>query len=315
MRQACAAMPARWLLLWGRQTRDRHVPAKIYGVGKNSADEQAHQRQRPHRVMLDRAHRPAIFIYMAWRLLCTRHLSEKRRMQNPQRFWLLLLLSASSVSYARAHAGAHQPPTTIQASAEQHLRKVLPSTGQTVHLKADDLDSRLRLAACPMPLEVFLPNGANAGSRVTTGVRCTHGNQWTIFVPVSIESEVPVLVLNKALARNAAVGAQDVETQVQRVPGLGNSNLKSASQLAGQRLKRGLPAGTVLAPTMLQPELVIRRGQQVTVIASVAGIEVRSQGVALGDASANSRIRVKSLNSAKVIEGLVDNNHMVRVDL
>lgn len=236
-------------------------------------------------------------------------------MRNPQRFWVFLLLSAFSVLYGRAHAGAYQPLPTIQASAEQHLRTVLPNANEHVYLKADDLDSRLRLAACPVPLEVFLPNGANIGSRVTTGVRCTQGTQWTIYVPVSIESEVPVLVLNKALARNATIGLQDVETRLQRVPGLGSSHLKSVSELAGQRLKRDLPGGTVLNPAMLQPEIVIKRGQQVTVVASVSGIEVRTQGVALGDASANSRIRVKNLNSAKVVEGLVDNQNMVRINL
>ncbi len=235
-------------------------------------------------------------------------------MGNLQRFWLLLLLSASSVFCTRAHAGAYQPLPTIQASAEQHLRKVLPNAGSNVHLKADDLDNRLHLAACPSPLEVFLPSGAN-GSRVTTGVRCNQGNQWTVYVPVSIESDVPVVVLNRALARNATVGIQDVEIRVQRIQGLGSNTVKSAAELAGQRLKRDLPAGTVLTPAMLQPEIVIKRGQQVTVVASVSGIEVRTQGVALGDASANSRIRVKNLNSAKVVEGMVDNNNMVRVDL
>lgn len=236
-------------------------------------------------------------------------------MRDVQRFWLLLLLSASSVWYARAQAGAFQPLPTIQASAEQHLRALLPNGGANVYLKADDLDSRLRLAACPAPLEVFLPNGANIGTRVTIGVRCAQGAQWTLYVPVSIESEVPTLVLNKALARNAAVTPQDVETRLQRVPGQGGSTLKSLNELNGQRLKRDLPAGTVLTPSMLQPELVIKRGQQVTVVASVAGIEVLTQGVALTDASANSRIRVKNLNSAKVVEGLVDNQNRVRVDL
>jgi flagella basal body P-ring formation protein FlgA len=91
--------------------------------------------------------------------------------------------------------------------------------------------------------------------------------------------------------------------------------VKSLSELAGRRLKRDLPAGTVLTPAILQPEIVIKRGQQVTVVASVSGIEVRTQGVAMGDASANSRIRVKNLNSAKVVEGLVDTQNMVRVDL
>lgn len=215
----------------------------------------------------------------------------------------------------QAHAGEFESLATIQASAEQHVRSVLPAGGGTVYVKADNLDGRLKLAACSQPLEVFLPSGANSGSRVTAGVRCTQGAQWTIYLPLNIESEVSALVLNKALARNATVTGLDVTSQVQRIPGLGSNAIRSPGELAGQRLKRDLPAGTVLSPAMLQPELLIRRGQQVTVVALVGGIEVRTQAIALSDGVASSRIRVKNLNSAKVVEGFVDSSNVVRVDL
>ncbi len=240
-------------------------------------------------------------------------------MRRQHYFWSMCLLSATSVLWAqvqtRAHAAAFQSLIMIQASAEQHLRQLLPNDGRLILVTADSLDTRLRLAACPQPLEAFLPSGANIGSRVTTGVRCTAGTQWTVYVPVSVESESPTLVLNKALARNAVVTHQDVDVKPQRIPGLANPYLKSVTELAGQRLKRDVPAGTVLGPGMFQPEVLVRRGQQVTVVATVSGIEVRTQAVALSDGSANSRIRVKNLNSAKVVEGLVDSNSMVRVDL
>ncbi|MGE0115397.1 MAG: flagellar basal body P-ring formation chaperone FlgA [Steroidobacteraceae bacterium] len=227
-------------------------------------------------------------------------------------FWFLYLLSAAIMP---VQATGFESLQAIQTSAEQHLRTVLPNNSGNVYFKTDELDNRLRLADCPTPLEAFLPSGASIGSRVTIGVRCTQGTQWTVYVPVSIESEAPSLILNKALARNAAVTAQDVEIRVQRLPGLGSTNLRSVAELDGKRLKRDLPAGTILNPAMLQPEILIHRGQQVTVVAKMAGIEVRSQAVALGDGSINSRIRVKNLNSAKVVEGLVDNSNMVRVDL
>jgi flagellar basal body P-ring formation protein FlgA len=225
------------------------------------------------------------------------------------------LLSVMCLLGDHVQAADFELLTAIEASAEQHVRSVLPGNSGMVYIKADNLDSRLKLAACMKPLEAFLPSGANLGSRVTVGVRCTQGMQWTVYLPLSIESETPTLVLNKALARTAVVTAQDVTSQVQRVPGLGSNTIRTISELAGQRLKRDLPAGTVLSPSMLQPEMLIKRGQQVTVVAIVGGIEVRTQAVALADGVASSRIRVKNLNSAKVVEGLVDTNSVVRVEL
>ena len=233
----------------------------------------------------------------------------QRNIRSP---WLLVLAYLLG-SYAEA--GEFESLTTLQAGAEHYVRSVLPAGSGTVYVKADNLDGRLKLAACSQPLEVFLPSGASLGSRLTAGVRCTQGAQWTIYLPLNIESEVSALVLNKALARNATVTAVDVTSQVQRIPGLASNAIRSVGELAGQRLKRDLPAGTILSPAMLQPALLIRRGQQVTVVAMVAGIEVRTQAIALSDGSASSRIRVKNLNSAKVVEGSVDTNNVVRVDL
>jgi flagella basal body P-ring formation protein FlgA len=227
----------------------------------------------------------------------------------------LCLLSIASFAAGLAQAQDIQPLASIQASAEQLLRSSLPNNSGTLYIKADNLDSRLRLAACPQPLEAFLPSGVSVGSRVTVGVRCSGGTQWTIYLPLNIESEVTALVLNKALARNAAVTDHDVAKQVQRIPGLASNAIRSMDELAGQRLKRDLPAGTVLSPSLMQPETLIKRGQQVTVVAMIAGLEVRSQGVALSDGVASSRIRVKNLNSAKVVEGLVDTHSVVRVEL
>jgi flagellar basal body P-ring formation protein FlgA len=236
-------------------------------------------------------------------------------MRMPARFLLWCLLPLTTLMNHAAGAAEVQSLPDIQAAAEQYVRNSLPANGGTVYVKTDNLDSRLRLDSCPQPLEVFLPSGVGTGSRVTAGVRCSKGTQWTIYLALNIESEVSALVLNKALARGAAVTAQDVAPQMQRIQGVASNAIRSIDELARQRLKRDLPAGTVLSPAMLQPEMLIKRGQQVTVVAMVAGIEVRTTAIALTDGAASSRIRVKNLNSAKVVEGLVDTNSVVRVEL
>ena len=225
------------------------------------------------------------------------------------------LWSAVAMLWKPLQAGELQSLAQIQASAEQHLHTLLGAQHGTLFIEAAELDTRLRLAACPAALEVFLPSGANIGSRVTTGVRCTQGTQWTLYVPVNVAREVATLVLNKALARGAPVTANDVETRLQRIPGLSSDYLKTTSELSGKRLKRAVPAGTALNPAMFEAEILIRRGQQVTVVAAIGGIEVRSQGVAMNDGSASSRIQVKNTHSAKVVEGFVDSSSVVRINL
>lgn len=235
-------------------------------------------------------------------------------MSRTHRYYLSSLFLLS-LWFGVTHASTYQSLVSIQQAAEQHLQTLLLKSAATVHLAADSLDTRLHLSACAMPLQAFLPSGANLGSRATVGVRCTSGNSWTVYVPVNIESEVKVLRVKRALARDSAISALDVEIRSERVPGTGTVYLSDVTEVQDKRAKRDLAAGTILTPGMLQARLLIQRGQQVTILATVSGIEVRNQGVALTDGSANTRIQIRNLNSAKVIEGVVDQNGVVRVVL
>lgn len=230
-------------------------------------------------------------------------------------FLIRTLLLSFLIYIGSAHALSDHSLATIEEAAEQHVRALLPATTGKVLLQADRLDPRLHLSQCNTPLQAFLPSGANLGTKATVGVRCNDGNTWSVYVPVSIESEIDVLSLNKSVARNTPISALDVDIRTQRVPGLMNRYLKDVKSLQNKRSKRDLPAGTVLTPDMLQAELLVKRGQQVTILAEVAGIEVRNQGVALSDGSPDMRVQVKNLGSAKVIEGVVDVNGVIRVSL
>ncbi len=108
-------------------------------------------------------------------------------------------------------------------------------------------------------------------------------------MPVTIEVEVSVLVLRRPLARRSRVELADVEPQVRRMPGQASVFISDVATLQGHRLKRSLPVGTALTVDMLQPDLLVRRGQQVTLIAANGGVQIRAQGQALTEGAADER--------------------------
>ena len=225
---------------------------------------------------------------------------------------LLILLSALFATTAFA---ATQSLDDIQSAAEAFVRSHLPSSTAKQFVTASKLDPRLRVAACDQPLQAFEQNAAPLGVRVTVGVRCSAANTWTLYVPVSVEVEIPVLVLRRALARRARVAIMDVDTETRRVPGSIAIFLQDVTSLQGHRLKRSLPAGTALTVDMLVPDVVVRRGQQVTLIAASGPVEIRAQGHALTEGGVDDRIRVQNMSSLKVVEGVVVNDSVVRVGL
>jgi flagella basal body P-ring formation protein FlgA len=201
----------------------------------------------------------------------------------------------------------------IQKAAEAFVRASLPEKSGKHFVTANPLDPRLRLEPCAAPLETFSQGtGMNTG-RVTVGVRCPSATPWTIYVPVSIEVETSVLVLRRPLSRRSRVELADVELQVRRVPGLATVFVNDVASLKGHRLKRSLPVGTALTVDMLQPDVLVRRGQQVTLIAANGPVQIRAQGEALTEGALDERVRVRNVSSLKIVEGVVESSGVVRV--
>lgn len=224
--------------------------------------------------------------------------------------WILALLLPAS-----GFAQALQPTEDIRRVAEQFIAsQVTAAADARIHATADALDPRLRLPQCTTRPVGVLPPSARIGARVTVGVGCAQP-KWTVYVPVRLETELPVLVLRQSLPAKAAVTAADVEIQKRRVPGLAATYISSAGQLAGRHLKRAAAAGTPLAVELLAADLLVRRGQRVTLVANAGGIEVRAQGEAIADATPAGRVRVLNLNSRRVVEGQVETRDLVRVSL
>lgn len=213
-----------------------------------------------------------------------------------------------------AHAGT-QSLESIQAAAEAQVKLHLPPTNAKYFVTASRLDPRLRLGECAAQLAASLPHSAAPAARATVAVHCAAPAQWTIYVPVTVEIEAPILVLRRALPRRSPVDTTDVELQTRRLPGTASAFISDIGNLRGRRLKRALAAGTPLTADVLVPDVLVRRGQQVTLIAANGPFEIRAQGQALSDGSERERIRVQNVTSRKIVEGVVENASIVRVDL
>jgi flagella basal body P-ring formation protein FlgA len=222
-----------------------------------------------------------------------------------------LLLSGLQAS------AAPQSIESIRTAAETFVRQQLPEpdvkSGVKYITTAGALDSRLRLEACASPLRTSLPPGARIQARTTVGITCSAGTQWTIYVPVALDTELPVLILKQPALRDAHVGIDAVEIRRQRLPGSDALYISDPATLQGRHLKRGAPIGTILTADLMAPDILIKRGQQVTLLTAGTGIQVRASGKALTEGGVQDRIRVQNLSSMKIIEGTVEAADIVRV--
>ncbi len=215
-----------------------------------------------------------------------------------------------------AGAGEMQSAASVRAAAQDFVIRQLGSPGDDIvmHATAGQLDSRLRLPACDEALQAALPATARMAARVTVAVSCG-SPRWRVFVPVTVETELPVLVLRQAAARDSKPGPDDVEIRRLRVPGLADTYIRDPAELANRHLKVAAAPGTALDVNILAADILVKRGQRVMLVAEIAGLEVRAQGEAIADATASGRVRVLNLDSHRIVEGQVETRDRVRVSL
>jgi flagella basal body P-ring formation protein FlgA len=235
--------------------------------------------------------------------------------------WVMAAVMFGTYGPSRAQSVAAVPEAneieslaTIRATAEAYVKSLIPQGKGENTISVGALDSRLRRAHCPAKeLSASLPAGMSLQARSTVGVTCAGPVQWTVYVPVTVDSTIDVLVLTHAVNRDARLLPGDVTIERRRTAGPGNLYLSSPSELSGRTVRRALAAGTTLAVDMLTADLMVRRGQEVTLLSSGGMIEVRASGRALVDGAQGARIQVQNLSSMRVIEGVVESADLVRI--
>ncbi len=205
-----------------------------------------------------------------------------------------------------------EPVADIRAAAVTYVRSQLPPS-EVADITAGTLDDRLRLARCATALTVEPAAGTSTMARSTVGVRCTDPVRWMVYVPVTVVRHVPVLILRHAVARGTHVLPADVSVETHTVTGFSSAFLGSPAELSGRSVERTLAAGTPLTVDMFTADPVVRRGQEVTLVVQVDGIEVRAAGRALQDAAAGARLKVENVSSQKVVEGVAESSDIVEV--
>jgi flagella basal body P-ring formation protein FlgA len=239
--------------------------------------------------------------------------ASKTRRSPSRRSATFVLCGVLSLGGATLAAAATQPLESIARAAEGFVRSQMPPGQSDIVVTAGRLDPRLRLARCGGPLDTALVSGARLQAQVSVAVGCRTAADWTIYVPVTVQSRIRVWALRTPQAQGARLGASDLAAETRLVSGLAVGYVTDLSVLARETLRHPLPAGAVLTADDLLPDFMVRQGDQVTMVASIDGIQVRAAGLALQSGRYGALIRVQNASSAKVVQGMVQGDRVVDV--
>ncbi|MBN6713514.1 flagellar basal body P-ring formation chaperone FlgA [Pseudomonas capsici] len=179
-------------------------------------------------------------------------------------------------------------------------------------IQVRQLDPRMRMGSCDKDLTAKLESPKPLG-RVTVRVRCEGSSPWTVFVPAEVKLFRNVVVSVRPLKRDSIVSQDDVMLRERDIGSLGLGFLSSLDQAVGQKVIRPTVIDQVMSPVFLEQPQMIRKGDQVVITARSGSLSVRMPGEALSDGSFNEQIRVKNLNSNRVIKANITGPGQVEV--
>ena len=182
-------------------------------------------------------------------------------------------------------------------------------------IQVNQLDPRLRMPACDKELTATLESPAQPIGRVTVKVRCEGASPWTVFVPAQVKLFRDVVVVTRPLKRTGIIGYEDVALRERDIGLINQGYLTSVDQAIGQKLTRPMVTDQVITLVHLEQAEVVRKGDQVVISASSGSLNVKMPGEALSNGGMSEQIRVKNLNSNRVIKARVTAPGQVEVAL
>lgn len=195
-------------------------------------------------------------------------------------------------------------------------RQVAGKPAESFAIKDIRVSEAVVLPKGPLSIQVNAPkNSELAGSlplQVTFKVDPDFERR--IWVTVSLERRVNVVVARRPLGRFKPIEADDIEWKALDLAGLPADRIDDPEVAIGKRTRRALDSGTVLRPDLLEFPPLVKRGDRVRIVAESDGLRISAFGQAKQKGAQGELIPVVNLDSNKLIHARVVDSQTVRIE-
>lgn len=209
---------------------------------------------------------------------------------------------------------------TLQQIDEQlnHYLKELTSRQSFSRTEFDYVlpDERLNLEYCATPLtfENRSPN-RNKG-RLTVRISCDSAEKpWSVNISLQIRAFDRVIVSSRPIPKGSKITAGMVQQKEREITLLHSGYFKRPEHVIGTIARFSVNGNQVIKPGSLLPPTLVTKGEKVVIRANTRGINIRANGIALGDGALGEVVRVKNSQTERIIEGRVSAAGQITVSM
>ena len=196
----------------------------------------------------------------------------------------------------------------IESYVEKQIN--VPAQGK-LNIEVSEIDPRISILPCLSPLSANIPEKHN-GRNVNVKIVCPDEKPWQIFVPVRIQTIVPILVTRMLIAKGTLLDNTNIEIVFRDSSKVRGAILTDTQLVIGARTKRHLSQGSAITN---KNTCFVCKGQPVNIIAKSDNFEIKSTGIALKDGSLGEIISVKNKKSGRIVQGQVNAINQVVINL
>lgn len=217
---------------------------------------------------------------------------------------VLLTVLAPGMLYAQQNANQQ-----IDRAIEQHLEQQLTQEAATqgwrgarfIHTRTTTSKD---IAPCSQLPQITSDTTSIMGRQQLT-LTCPDTPGWAVKVTVDTTLFVPAVFAQTVIERGDTISAGQLKVEELDISKARRGFFHDIDEVTGKGAKRRLRANQLISPNLLAKPLLVRRGQQVKMIANHDGIAATTLGEALEHGEQGEVIRVKNLRSEKIVEAQV----------
>jgi len=183
-----------------------------------------------------------------------------------------------------------------------------------INIKMSQLDSRLKLTQCPLPLTSTLAPGSGFSGKTTVHLRCNSSSPWTVYISAQINLYGKIIQTASPLTKGHIIRNDDLHAVEEDLSRIKYGYFTSKENLIGKQLKRRLPQNRIIKANYVKAPTLVKRGELVSIIAENTGYSVKMTGTALNSGARGERIQVKNSSSKRIVEGIIKEAGVVSIN-
>ena len=187
----------------------------------------------------------------------------------------------------------------VEDGAKQYLLSQLAdgTADTSIDVEIVKIDDRINIPRCPTGFQYNASREALSQSYISVRVSCGD-NDWYLFTSGQVTRTKEIVVTQGAISPGTVLTTSNLTLAKVDVRKLRYTAYTDMASLIGARMKRRVTNGQAIQANML---CFICKGDRITISAEIAGMEVKTAGIAQQDGVVGDNIKVINASSQKAV--------------